>query len=345
MHNICVLGAGYMGSAITFPLAHRNNNVNLWGTWLDDRIIDVCRKGLAHPKLDEPLPASVKLFYSDDLEDAVKGSDIIFIGISSEGFLAVLNRLLNVLYQSKYIYTLTKGFVDDNGRIKRTSTAAAELLSNKFGNEKILWTSIGGPVKALEVCRGIPTVSVYSSKTQKMASIADDFCTDHYRIIHTEDITGVELSADFKNVFATGMGIIDGLYGPEMAGNYHNFSSLIFNQSIIEISRIVERAGGKKETVFDNAGIGDLYTTSQSGRNRRFGELIGGGGLPGEVYRTMLDKGELAEGYHTLKLGRQWLEDNHSALLLELPLFNAIYDVIIKDGDPMERLSGILKVL
>lgn len=345
MYNICVLGAGYMGSAITFPLARRNNNVNLWGTWLDDEIMKTCMDGLPHPKLDEPLPSPVKLFYSDDLEDAVRGSDIIFIGISSEGFLSVFRRLLDVLDHNKYIYTLTKGFVDDDGRIKKTSAAAAELLDNKFGDGKFLWTSIGGPVKALEVCRDIPTVSVYGSKTEEMAGMADHFCTDHYKVVHTNDITGVELSADFKNVFATGMGIIDGLYGPEMAGNFHNFSSLIFNQSIIEISRIVEKAGGKKETVFDNAGIGDLYTTSQSGRNRKFGELIGRGGPPEEVYRTMLEEGELAEGYHTLKLGKQWLEDNYSGLLEELPLFNAIYDVVFKDKDPLEQLSGILKNL
>jgi len=345
MYNICVLGAGYMGSAITFPLSRRNNNINLWGTWLDDEIIKTCMEGLPHPKLDEPLPSSVKLFYSDDLEDAAKGSDIVFIGISSEGFLSVFRRLLDVLDHNKYIYTLTKGFVDDNGTIKRTTEAAAELLSSKFGDKRYLWTSIGGPVKALEVCREIPTVSVYGSKMQEMAGIADHFCTDYYRIIHTEDITGVELSADFKNVFATGMGIIDGLYGPEMAGNYHNFSSLIFNQSIIEISRIVERAGGKKETVFDNAGIGDLYVTSQSGRNRKFGELVGRGGAPEEVCRTMLDRGELAEGYHTLKLGMQWLEDNYSVLLEELPLFNAIYDIVFKNKDPLGQLSGILKNL
>lgn len=345
MYDICVLGAGYMGSAITFPLARRNNNVNLWGTRLDDEIIKICRKGLPHPKLDEPLPSPVKLFYSDDLEDAIRGSDIIFIGISSEGFLSVFKRLLDALDHNKYIYTLTKGFVDDNGRIKRTTAAATELLSNKFGDGRFLWTSIGGPVKALEVCREIPTVSVYGSKTQNMAGMSDHFCTDYYRIIHTDDITGVELSADFKNVFATGMGIIDGLYGPEMAGNYHNFSSLIFNQSILEISRIVEKAGGRKETVFNNAGIGDLYVTSQSGRNRKFGELVGRGGSPEEVCQTMLDAGELAEGYYTLKLGKQWLEDNYSALLEELPLFNAIYDVIFKDRDPLGQLSGILKDL
>jgi len=50
MHKIAILGAGYMGSAMTFPLAENNIPVNLWGTWLDNEIIDSCKKG-THPKL------------------------------------------------------------------------------------------------------------------------------------------------------------------------------------------------------------------------------------------------------------------------------------------------------
>ena len=34
------MGAGYMGSAITFPLAENGLRVHLWGTWLDDDLLD-----------------------------------------------------------------------------------------------------------------------------------------------------------------------------------------------------------------------------------------------------------------------------------------------------------------
>ena len=43
-----VIGAGYMGSAITFPLSANNIEVNLWGTWLDDKIIGISLAGF-HP--------------------------------------------------------------------------------------------------------------------------------------------------------------------------------------------------------------------------------------------------------------------------------------------------------
>jgi glycerol-3-phosphate dehydrogenase (NAD(P)+) len=342
MHNICVLGAGYMGSAMTFPLAQNGHDVNLWGTWLDDEIIDTCKKDLPHPKLNTRLPASVRLFSSGELEEAVRDCDIVFMGISSEGFLPVFKKLLALTDKNKYIFALTKGFVDDGGKIRRTTAAARQLIKERFKGGDFWWTSIGGPVKALELCRDIPTLSVYGSRTDKMITASKTFMTKNYRITNTRDITGVELSADFKNVYATGMGLVDGLYGPGMAGNYHNLSSFIFNQSVLEMSAIVEGAGGNKKTVFDNAGIGDLYVTSQSGRNRKFGYLIGGGSPPHEVYRTMLDSGELAEGYHTLKLGRIWLEENHPHILEDLPLFSALYQIIFGDMDPMEGIAGVL---
>lgn len=331
-----------MGSAITFPLTKNNHSVNLWGTWLDDDIVDACRKGLPHPKLDMNLLPRVKIFSSQEMGKAVGGCDYIFMGISSEGFLEVLKMLIDMVDENKYIFSLTKGFVDDNGKIRRTTAVARQLLNDKFQEGDFRWTSIGGPVKAYELSRDIPTVSVYGSRTDKMISSAKDFETDNYRIIHTRDITGVELSADFKNVYATGMGIVEGLYGPEMEGNFHNFSSLVFNQSVLEISRIVEKAGGNKKTVFDNAGMGDLYVTSQSGRNRKFGELIGKGEPPDKVYKTMLDSGELAEGYHTLRLGKIWLEENYPDIMDELPLFNTLYNVVFDKKEPFNELQNIL---
>ena len=39
MAVITVVGAGMMGSAITFPAAHNGNTVRLVGTPLDERII------------------------------------------------------------------------------------------------------------------------------------------------------------------------------------------------------------------------------------------------------------------------------------------------------------------
>ena len=264
--------------------------------------------------------------------------------VSSEGFLPVFIKVLEVIDKNYFFFTFTKGFVSCNGKVYRISRIAEELFSSKFHDKEFLWTSIGGPVKAVELSDNIPTVSTYGTKNKKMKDMASLFSTDCYRIISTEDLTGVELSAVFKNVYAMTMGICDGIYKSTKEGMYHNFSSLIFNQSVKEMSLIVDKEGGDKSTVFDFAGIGDLYTTAQSGRNRRFGELIGKGINPDKVCHKMLKEGELAEGYHTLKLGMQWLECLDKKILKDLPLFNITYNIIFHNFDPTEGLKSLLKI-
>ena len=332
-----------MGSAMTFPLAQNNNEINLWGTWLDDDIIDSCLKG-AHPKLQKKLPGSVKLYHSPDLKKAITDVDIIFIGISSDGFLEVFEKVLDTIDKNYYFFTLTKGFIDHNKKIHRTSKIAKDFFDKRFGNSEFYWTSIGGPVKAVEVCRFIPTVSVYGSKNKEMEKMSGLFSTENYRIITTEDVAGLELCSAFKNVYSMTMGMLDGIYKPGNDGMYHNFSSLVFNQAIIEISKIVARAGGDPGTVSKFAGIGDLYTTSQSGRNRLYGELLGQGTDSLKVYKKMLGSGQLAEGYHTLKHGLQWLKSLKFNVAQDLPLYNITYDIIFRNKNPLEELKTLLGI-
>ena len=38
--RITILGAGFMGSALTFPASDNGHRVALWGTWLDEGLDD-----------------------------------------------------------------------------------------------------------------------------------------------------------------------------------------------------------------------------------------------------------------------------------------------------------------
>ncbi len=133
MQNVAVLGAGYMGSAITFPLTDNGIKVNLWGTWLDDKLIEASKKG-AHPKLKKPLNPGVSCFYSGDLKQAIKDTDAIFIGVASEGFVNIFELLINNIEPDRdYMFLkLTKGLVEYEGRIMRASEAARLIYYKKF---------------------------------------------------------------------------------------------------------------------------------------------------------------------------------------------------------------------
>lgn len=45
MSVFTVLGAGAMGTALCKPLIESGWEVHLWGTWLDDHLLDCIKKG------------------------------------------------------------------------------------------------------------------------------------------------------------------------------------------------------------------------------------------------------------------------------------------------------------
>ena len=49
--RVTVLGAGYMGSAMAEVCAMRGHDVRLWGTWLDDALVEAVEQGKEHPRL------------------------------------------------------------------------------------------------------------------------------------------------------------------------------------------------------------------------------------------------------------------------------------------------------
>jgi len=46
MQVVTILGAGAMGSALATPLRERGHEVRLWGTWLDDDLLDAVGRHL-----------------------------------------------------------------------------------------------------------------------------------------------------------------------------------------------------------------------------------------------------------------------------------------------------------
>jgi glycerol-3-phosphate dehydrogenase (NAD(P)+) len=336
-----VIGAGYMGSAITFPLSANNIEVNLWGTWLDDKIISSSLAGF-HPKLKKALAPTVTPMYSKDLAKALSGIDMLFMAVTSEGFVKVFEMVLDNLASPVYFFKLTKGLVSYKGSVVRATQAALDMLSEKFGPRDFAWATIGGPVRALDLAYEMPSVSMYGITNERIKDIIPKLKTDYYRIVTKEDVIGVELSSTFKNIYAMAPGICDGLFRKNYDGLYFNLTALLFAQAVKEISKIVERAGGDRNTVFDFAGVGDLYVTSAAGRNRKLGDLVGKGVDPQKAFKDMSADGEYGEGYIALKLAALWLETLDKKIIEELPLFKTLFKIFFDGGKPINELKKLV---
>jgi glycerol-3-phosphate dehydrogenase (NAD(P)+) len=306
MSVITVLGAGFMGAAVTFPLAAVGHEVRLWGTWLDDPLLEACRRG-PHPRLRLPLPSAVRLFAAGELEPALAGTDALFFGISSEGFVPVLERLLPcpAFRPDLPIFSLTKGFIPWRGAALRASECAEAMHAERFPGRPLRWASIGGPVKAVELAQGVPTASVYALADRSLESFLPSFRTPFYRVHAGSDLVGLELCAILKNAYA-----------------------ILLAKALEEMARIIEAAGGQARTAFDLPGAGDLYVTAQSGRNRRYGERVGRGEDPATAYERMCAGGEIAEGYPAVRLGSQYLKSRYPGWEERLPVFSTLHRVL-----------------
>ncbi|MDZ7838894.1 MAG: hypothetical protein U5N58_13690 [Actinomycetota bacterium] len=106
----------------------------------------------------------------------------------------------------------------------------------------------------MELAYFTPTLSVYGTRAKDLTTIIKRIRAPYYITETTPDVCGVEICSAFKNVYAMGLGICDGLYADKKPGAYHNLSSLIFGQGVKEMALIVEAGGGKECTAYGPAG-------------------------------------------------------------------------------------------
>jgi len=60
MSKIAIVGAGFMGSAMAWPLSDNGHDVRLVGTHLDTETIASCMAKGFHPRLKRQLPENVR---------------------------------------------------------------------------------------------------------------------------------------------------------------------------------------------------------------------------------------------------------------------------------------------
>jgi glycerol-3-phosphate dehydrogenase (NAD(P)+) len=312
--RVTVLGAGYMGSAMARVALRRGHEVRLWGTWLDDAMLEPCERGEEHPRLKLRLDG-IALFRAPRLEEALGGAELVVHAVNSDGALAVMTKA------SRYIpdvpvLSVSKGLLESRrgGRMERIDLVLAEELGRP-----LRFVHAAGPAKAIEIARAVLTWMHFASADERDAAIcARALEGDRLVVTASADIAGAELCSALKNAYATGLGLWDGHVGP----NAHNARAACFTQAIVEMAALVAAGGGRAETVHGPAGVGDLHVTAAAGRNRAFGERVGKGRPARIVAAEMLASGELTEGYPAIGTAWRYARERGVA---GLPLLAALH--------------------
>jgi glycerol-3-phosphate dehydrogenase (NAD(P)+) len=134
-----------------------------------------------------------------------------------------------------------------------------------------------------------------------------------------------------KNAIAVISGACTGL------GLGENARAAVITRGIVEIVRVVEMMGGKKDTAFGLTGIGDLIVTASSENSRNFkaGKKIGLGMSLDEVYQS---EAQTIEGIRTIEAMHHLSVKNG----IELPMINVAYDIIYNKLSAEEGLQKLL---
>jgi glycerol-3-phosphate dehydrogenase (NAD(P)+) len=328
--RVTVLGAGYMGSAMASVARRRGHEVRLWGTWLDDAMLEPCERGEPHPRLGLRLEG-MKLLRSPRLAEALDGAELVVHAVNSEGAVPVMTKAAAHLPDVP-VLSVTKGLLESpvSGKMDRIDVVVSQHVGRA-----VRFVHAAGPAKAMEVARGVLTWMQFAGAVGDAETCARALEGGGLVVTTSDDVAGAELCSALKNAYATGLGLWDGHVGPAA----HDARAACFTQAILEMRSLVEAGGGRAETVHGPAGVGDLHVTAAAGRNRAFGERVGRGRPAKEVAAEMLAAGELTEGYPAIASAWRYARERG---VTKLPLLAALHAVVWENapvGDALARLT------
>jgi len=310
--KISIIGAGAFGTAMAISASRAGNDVVLWAH--DPDVALAIRETGENPDYLPGLSLGPRVQATHDLEEATAYSELIFMVTPSHYYREVLTRVASHARDELSVVSGTKGIENDS--LQRMSEITAEVLGDRLRGFAVL----SGPTFALEVARGDPTAAVVASSDVAFAQeMQNALSSPTFRLYHSEDVIGVELSGSLKNVIAIAAGVLDGL------GLGFNTNAALITRGLREMTRLGLAVGGRIETFAGLAGMGDLVLTCTGAlsRNRTVGVLLGKGQTLEDILR---DAKFVAEGVKTSKSAKQLADRHHIEMPITDEMFRVLYE-------------------
>ncbi len=326
LEEIAVIGAGSWGTAIANILANKGFKVRLWAR--EAAVADGINKDRKNPKYLKDVAIHKNMVATLDLEDVIKPADVVVMAVPSHAMREIASRARDLIKGDKKVLSLAKG-VEENSLKRMSEVLKEELLPEMESKIAVL----SGPNHAEEVIRNIPSATVVSSKSRKVAEeLQDIFMTPYFRVYTNPDLTGVEIGGATKNVIAIAAGISDGL------GYGDNTKASLITRGLAEMIRLGLALGADVRTFAGLTGMGDLVVTcmSKHSRNRRVGEMLGKGLSLSEVRSQMV---MVAEGIITALAIRKLSAE----LNVYMPITELVAEVLYENKNPFACVSELMQ--
>ena len=316
MKKIIIIGAGAMGSAFAVPCIENKNDVTIIGTHLEDNLIEKIKSNnQIHPTLKTQLSKEIKFAKFEKLQTILKQDlDIIVCGVSSVGIEWFVKQISKNYKKNLPIILLTKGLSILDNELTTLSDKIKNLLK-KEGHSEINISAIKGPCLAAGLANKMRTGTVIANQNIKESQLLKEIIsTNYYSTEISEDIIGVELSGAIKNIYSMLIGASEGLSNSkapkEIQSKYFlNTAASLIHRSISEMVEFVSHYGGKPETVYGLAGLGDLYVSAIGGRNSLMGKYLGEGYLYNDAKEKFMKDTTVEGAQLALEIGPKILQD------------------------------------
>lgn len=321
--SISIIGAGSWGTALAQAFSKKVDNILLYGR--DKKVINDINKTHQNKKYLPNIKLNKNIKATDNIKETIENSEIIIIAIPTQTIKEFLEKIKNFNVKNKIFISASKGIDID------TLELVSEMIYKGLSIDEENVFALSGPSFAKEVAQGLPTAITLAGEICKAKELQNILSSENFRLYISEDIKGVELAGAVKNVIAIATGISDGLN----LGN--NARAGLITRGLYEINKLVNILGGKTETIYGLAGLGDLVLTATGNlsRNRRFGLLIGQGKKSEEALKEI---GQVVEGVKTVKAVKKISEKYN----LELPISEMVYKIIYEGLSPKKAVKKLM---
>ncbi len=321
-HRIAVLGGGSFGTAIANMIASNGHPVTLW--MRDAENAEACRDNGENHRYLPGYRLDERLRITSDMEEALRGVDVVFFSIPSKAFRSLVARAAPLIRADTVVVSSAKGI--EEGSFKLMS----EILEEQLASTRI--GVLSGPNLAREIAHQQITATVVASDQPEVCAIVQDIlATAYFRVYANDDRYGVELAGALKNIYAIVAGIASALEVGQ------NTLSALITRSLAEMTRFAARLGADPMTFMGLAGVGDLIVTCTSplSRNFRVGEALGQGLTLDEAVAKI---GQVAEGVKTTRI----VKEKADQLGVYMPLASALYETLYNQGSVLEAVRKMM---
>ncbi len=305
MRRAAVIGAGSWGTAVAVLLARGGLEVQL-GARTSEQAAEMSAAGQNERYLEGvQLPDSLLVRPAAEIELA--GLDLVCLAIPSGSLPQAVGAIADRVSDRSSVLLLTKGLIAPLGQLP------AEYVGARIRARAL--ACLGGPAHAREAVSGSAALVLGSGDADLRDQLGEVFDRAGLVCERSRDVVGVEMAGAAKNAAALAAAAAEA-HGLNAAGIA---TAQVWRECI---SYAIGR-GAELETFSGLAGVGDLTATvlAPSGRNRRAGELLGGGTPAAEIPALI---GQASEGLDTVPL---------------------LADAIASAGSPAEALSGLAALI